>query len=248
MSIQELVKHANAMRALDAAVVVFTSEELRGADVRRVEERLCELGHEVIDQLAGPDSDEEAAGEHDIETSSVPQPGAKSRITEAYQALVAVIRAEANLYSTDADFAHLLSTALQYANVKYMKVPSHEEAGWDASDMAECFADVAQEINGAAKEREADDGNALVDPTNADRASRVDKVLAGYGASDPARDELEAFSRIVDRLDSAADLLTDLRHWCDANHVDFAKMMKQAEMNYEAEEAEEAEIPPAPGM
>jgi hypothetical protein len=41
--------------------VVFTPEELRGASPKRVEDRLIERGWDVIDLLADPTDEEDAA-------------------------------------------------------------------------------------------------------------------------------------------------------------------------------------------
>lgn len=48
------------LRADGFAIVIFTPSELLGADVGRVEDRLCSLGNEVIEILrteARPDED-----------------------------------------------------------------------------------------------------------------------------------------------------------------------------------------------
>lgn len=47
------------------AVTVFNAEELRGADTRHVENRLVELGNEVIEDLRDPSSREEDDEEHE---------------------------------------------------------------------------------------------------------------------------------------------------------------------------------------
>lgn len=44
-----------ALRHRGFAVVIFYPEELNGADPRRVEDRLCELGNDVIHDLASED-------------------------------------------------------------------------------------------------------------------------------------------------------------------------------------------------
>jgi hypothetical protein len=48
----KVVEHGRALEAMGCCVVVFTPEELRGAKPSKVEERLVELGWEVIDDLA----------------------------------------------------------------------------------------------------------------------------------------------------------------------------------------------------
>jgi hypothetical protein len=48
----KVVDHARALEAMGCAVIVFTPEELRGANPDHVEDRLVEYGWEVIDDLA----------------------------------------------------------------------------------------------------------------------------------------------------------------------------------------------------
>lgn len=48
----EVVYHLKALRDLGFAVVAFTPEELRGAEPDHVEDRLIEIGWDVIDALA----------------------------------------------------------------------------------------------------------------------------------------------------------------------------------------------------
>lgn len=48
----EITAALDVVRAAGFAVVAFTPAELRGADVERVQDRLCELGWEVIGDLA----------------------------------------------------------------------------------------------------------------------------------------------------------------------------------------------------
>ena len=50
-NIEEVIKHVRALEKMGCAVVVFTPEELKGVDPDRVEDRLIELGHEVINDL-----------------------------------------------------------------------------------------------------------------------------------------------------------------------------------------------------
>lgn len=54
----KVVEHVRALEEMGCCVVVFTPEELRGARVSHVADRLVELGWEVIDILA-EDEDEE---------------------------------------------------------------------------------------------------------------------------------------------------------------------------------------------
>ena len=53
----KIVEHARALEAMGCCVVVFTPEELRGANPHHVEQRLIELGWEVIDDIAGPEDE-----------------------------------------------------------------------------------------------------------------------------------------------------------------------------------------------
>lgn len=46
------IERLHSLRERGFAVVVFTPEELRGADVDRVQDRLIEQGWDVIDALA----------------------------------------------------------------------------------------------------------------------------------------------------------------------------------------------------
>jgi hypothetical protein len=48
----KIVEHARALEAMGCCVVVFTQEELRGANPHHVASRLIELGWEVIDDIA----------------------------------------------------------------------------------------------------------------------------------------------------------------------------------------------------
>jgi hypothetical protein len=49
---KQAVEHLRQLRKMGYAVVAFTPEELRGADPDHVEDRLIELGWDVIDNLA----------------------------------------------------------------------------------------------------------------------------------------------------------------------------------------------------
>lgn len=48
----ELLKHMRALINMGCAVVIFTPEELRGADPDEVQSRMIEVGSECIDWLA----------------------------------------------------------------------------------------------------------------------------------------------------------------------------------------------------
>jgi hypothetical protein len=52
VDMSKIVEHSRAIEAMGCCVVVFTPEELRGANPNKVEERLVELGWDVIDSLA----------------------------------------------------------------------------------------------------------------------------------------------------------------------------------------------------
>ena len=47
-----IVELSRELEAMGCAVVIFTEEELRGVRADYVEDRLIELGHEVIDSIA----------------------------------------------------------------------------------------------------------------------------------------------------------------------------------------------------
>lgn len=49
---KQAVEHLRQLRKMGYAIVAFTPEELRGADPDHVEDRLIELGWDVIDNLA----------------------------------------------------------------------------------------------------------------------------------------------------------------------------------------------------
>lgn len=50
--ISKIVELSRELAAMGCAVVLFTKEELRGANPDHVEDRLVELGWDVIDSLA----------------------------------------------------------------------------------------------------------------------------------------------------------------------------------------------------
>ena len=58
-SISRIVELGRELEAMGCAVVIFTEEELRGARADLVQDRLIELGWEVIDTLAERNSEEE---------------------------------------------------------------------------------------------------------------------------------------------------------------------------------------------
>jgi len=58
-----IVELGRELEAMGCAVVVFTPEELRGANPYHVQDRLIELGWEVIDDIA-----------YDIETERLVKP------------------------------------------------------------------------------------------------------------------------------------------------------------------------------
>ena len=54
-----IVELGRELEAMGCAVVIFTEEELRGVRADYVEDRLIELGFEVIDTLAEVPTDDE---------------------------------------------------------------------------------------------------------------------------------------------------------------------------------------------
>jgi hypothetical protein len=58
-----IVELGRELEAMGCAVVVFTPEELRGANPNHVQDRLIELGWEVIEDIA-----------YDIETEQLAKP------------------------------------------------------------------------------------------------------------------------------------------------------------------------------
>ena len=50
-NMEEVIKHVRALEKMGCAVVVFTPEELCDVDPDKVQDRLIELGHEVIGDL-----------------------------------------------------------------------------------------------------------------------------------------------------------------------------------------------------
>ena len=57
-NIKQAVEHLRQLRKMGYAVVAFTPEELRGANPDHVEDRLIELGWDVIDaHVVEPDQD-----------------------------------------------------------------------------------------------------------------------------------------------------------------------------------------------
>jgi hypothetical protein len=81
-------------------------------------------------------------------------------------------------------------------------------------------------------------------PDNAERAKRIEMLLDRYQ---------ESFGDIGDDVRDAtflASVLADVRHWCDANSVDFQRATTLANEHYEAELDEAASDAPsnAPGM
>jgi hypothetical protein len=51
-NMEEVIKYVRALEEMGCAVVVFTPEELLDADPDKVQDRLIELGHEVIQDMA----------------------------------------------------------------------------------------------------------------------------------------------------------------------------------------------------
>jgi len=55
---KQAAEHLRQLRKMGYAVVAFTPEELRGADSDHVEDRMVEIGWDVIDSLATEPYDE----------------------------------------------------------------------------------------------------------------------------------------------------------------------------------------------
>ncbi|TJW14415.1 MAG: hypothetical protein E5W82_10590 [Mesorhizobium sp.] len=70
---------------------------------------------------------------------------------------------------------------------------------------------------------------------NQTRAQWADSALSAFATECGMRDAGEDDETIM------GDLLADLRHLADARGIDFDKLMRRANMNYEAEIQEEAE-------
>lgn len=58
--IKKISELARQLGNMGCAVVVFTPEELRGADTSHVEDRLIELGWDVIDAFANSTDEDES--------------------------------------------------------------------------------------------------------------------------------------------------------------------------------------------
>jgi len=69
------------------------------------------------------------------------------------------------------------------------------------------------------------------EPTNADRAGRIEGVLNTY--------RQEVSGEDIDCC--VTDLITDLMHWCDQNNINFAEAVDSADMHFTAEKDEEEE-------
>ena len=61
--IVELSRQLGELEAMGCAVVIFTEEELRGARADLVQDRLIELGFEVINDLASQSDEDESYDE-----------------------------------------------------------------------------------------------------------------------------------------------------------------------------------------
>lgn len=56
-NMQEVIKHVRALEEMGCAVVVFTPEELLDVDPGKLQDRLIELGNEIIDDMSWMDRD-----------------------------------------------------------------------------------------------------------------------------------------------------------------------------------------------
>lgn len=64
--------------------------------------------------------------------------------------------------------------------------------------------------------------------TNDERATRAEAALTAYVAA------LKDASSMNDE-DTIADILCDIRHFCDREEIDFDAALKSSELNWEAE-------------
>lgn len=65
-NMDEVVKHVRALLEMGCAVVVFTPEELKDVDPDKVQDRLIELGNEVINDMAWFYRDEDVDNDDDV--------------------------------------------------------------------------------------------------------------------------------------------------------------------------------------
>lgn len=78
------------------------------------------------------------------------------------------------------------------------------------------------------------------EPTNEERAERIDTVMQAYCLTLDGRD-------FEGDEDDFRDLLTDLMHFCERMEIDFDENLRVARGNYEHEREAETGIPRKPG-
>jgi hypothetical protein len=86
----------------------------------------------------------------------------------------------------------------------------------------------------------ADHKNTTDEPTNEDRADRIDTVMQAYCLTLEGRD-------FDGDEDDVKDLLTDLMHFCERMEIDFEENLRIARDNYEHERKMGTAIPKALG-
>ena len=77
------------------------------------------------------------------------------------------------------------------------------------------------------------------EPTNAERADRIDTVMQAYCLTLDGRD-------FYGDEDDVKDLLTDLMHFCERMEIDFEENLRVARDNYDHERELETGIPGTP--
>lgn len=78
------------------------------------------------------------------------------------------------------------------------------------------------------------------EPTNEERAERIDTVMQAYCLTLDGRD-------FEGDEDDVKDLLTDLMHFCERMEIDFEENLRVARDNYEHEREAQTGIPKKPG-
>lgn len=77
---------------------------------------------------------------------------------------------------------------------------------------------------------------AFHEPTNTDRAARIDETMEAYRTAQTGTP-----NRMEDPQD-LSDLLADLMHWCKREGVNFEAELTTARTNFEAEIERQAEL------
>ena len=83
--------------------------------------------------------------------------------------------------------------------------------------------------------KSSNDADSIQEPSNEDRAARIDPLLKVYAEmrGEEAADEADQFEM--------ASLVTDIRHWCDKHSISFDKVVALSHTNYQEE------LPPSDG-